>query len=275
MQRASSIDYDVLTKIEDVVEVEKEEVCLSGWIIRFNSTNKKIYALLKVVDSNDEVLVLADTNVRNDIPSVFSEGEDFGECGFYVQIPEEKIKQDVCYEIEFVLEYYENEENEKKKETYIKKINSGKYLYNGEIYTYNPTTFEKPNIEDEQLRIVIEDGDLKKYDKEEKLWIYQYEGELYFILDSTFGSMAETGIGIPVMPKTCQEELLPEHRKQYGFDHIGFYYENMEYQREGVLPYQVVKVSLPTEYVITYISTGLFIDREDKWLKAINIPMIN
>lgn len=274
-QKEAVIDYNVLMSI-DKLDKDENGLNLSGWTMLSDATYADIYLILKSMDDEKETIFPVEKIDRNDIFYADYKNEAYDATGFFVQISNEAQEENLCYEIYFALEYfYGNRGVKESNQLDLKKVISGKYLYNGEIYNYNPNGFTPPDIVDEELREVITKGTIRHYDNEEKLWIYHYKNELYFILNSRFGSMADAKIGFPVMPRTFQVDLLPEERKQYGFDHIGFFYENVEYQRIGILPYLVVKVSLPKDYKVTYVSTGLYDDIQSKWVKAINIPMVD
>ena len=266
-------DYAILTNVENV-KVENGEIQLFGWAFRLNSKNSNIRIVLQSIDNLDTRVF--DTYIEEDnrVGQKFVSKRDFGKCRFIATKNENKLQNNVCYEILLVLDYRQEMETTEIVE-YSKKVTTGKYLYEGELYSYNPINYTEPKVTDEELLKVIAEGTLKAYDSEMQMWVYQYGLKLYYIVNPSFGSMELNHIGIPVMPQTSKPELLPEHRIQHGFDHLGFYYENKEYEREGVLPYQVVMVTLSEQYPITYITTGFYSDTEDTWIKRIRVGMID
>ena len=78
---------------------------------------------------------------------------------------------------------------------------------------------------------------------------------------------------IPVMIMTSRNDLLPEHRIQYGTDHLGAYCEDLKYARDGILPYQIVCVELSKQYPGTYVSTGLYDTKSNSWIKHFNLSI--
>ncbi len=266
-------DYNILANIESV-EIKNEKMILSGWALRLNSKNSNIHIVLQAIDNSDTRIFDTYIEEDNKVGQKFTSDWDFGACRFIATKNASKLQDNVCYEVLVVLDYIQEMETKEIVE-YSKKVTTGKYLYDGELYSYNPINYTEPKVTDEELLQVIEEGILRAYDSEMQIWVYQCGLKLYYIVNPPFGSMELNQIGIPVMLRTNQPELLPEHRVQYGFDHIGFYYENIEYQREGVLPYQVIVVTLSEKYPITYLATGLYNIVNEQWVIPFKIWMMD
>lgn len=194
------------------------------------------------------------------------------EIGFTSEIDKNDIEPNECYEIQFWIEDKECVENSVTLDLY-RKITTNEYFYNGELYSYNPNTFKRPDISDQEIIKVMDEGSLRAYDAENEIWIYQYERKLYYIMNMQGISMKEADVCVPVMPSTSREEMLPEDRRQYGFDHWGTFIEDMKYSREGILPYQVVVVDIEASYPITYITTGLYDNFLQMWKKSFLITL--
>lgn len=270
-----SLDYNIWFEIEDI-KTESAKIKFSGWMLRKNSEAYNIRLVLNPTEETDGEVYFAEMKQREDIEEMFSVDWENGDSGFDVSIERDSLEENVCYEIQLVLNYSEEIQTEDGVQITekSKKVATNYYLYNGEVTRYNPKEFKEPDVADEELKQVIREGMLLGYDVEFQIWIYQYDSILYYITNPAFGSMAETRIGIPVMPQTNQPELLPENRIQYGSDHLGFYFENEEYQREGVLPYQVVTVALSEKYSTTYLTTGFYDETAKVWIKEFNIPIM-
>jgi len=271
-----STDFDIWFGL-DKVQKQKEGMELSGWLLRKDSKISRVRLILNATDGSVAEVYFAKNGKRTDAEQRFEVDWESGNSGFSVIVPTEEIKEDTSYEVQLVLYYdkkIETEEGYETEEAY-NKIRTGQYLYNGELYRYDPVVFYEPKVEDEELQTVIDEGILRAYDLEYQVWIYQYGQKIYHITKPDFGSLKEAEIGFPVMPRTNKPELLPEHRIQHGFDHLGFYYEDVSYQRDGVLPYQVRVVSLSEKYPTTYLITGLYDSVEEKWVKQFNIFMMD
>lgn len=271
-KQAVEVDYKVLFGVERV-KTEKGNISLSGWALRLNSVNSAIYLVLQPTDDSEAEVFLAECTESKEIGEYFAPKWDFGECGFTVDLNEERLKEGICYEVLIVLDYEEKTEVGESVTKTRKKITTSQYLYNGELYRYNPEDFEEPKISDAEIIHVLENGVLRAYDLKEQIWIYQYEKQLYFIVNSNYSLDKSSSIRIPVMPQTSREDLLPEERRQYGFDHLGAYHLDENYIREGVTPYQIVVVNIPTEYPLIYITTGLYDNLYQTWTKRFDIRM--
>lgn len=252
------IDYELLYDFEHI-DIEESNFIIKGWVMKLGAKNMGVHILLWS-DNNDEVILSTDMYVRKDVEEIFEPEYEHGKCGFIAELQPNELELDVCYQVYLVLDYETDSEKRLK-------VNTDKYICNGKLYNYNPNTFERPNVNDEELLQVINDGIVRAYDIEKEIWIYQYDDMLYYIVNSEFGSMKDNDVKIPVMPSTSRTDLLPEKRIEDGFDHLGAYYEDLSYAREGILPYQVVRVNLSNDYPNTYVSTGLYYTNSKTWYR--------
>ena len=260
-------DYKFLFDFE-YIETEESNFFIEGWVMKLGARNIEVHILLQPDTVHDKMVLSTDMYTRNDIEEIFEPEHEHGECGFSAEIKSNKLETDVCYQVYLVLDY--EAECEKRL-----KINTDKYIYNGKLYNYDPNKFEKPNISDDELLRVMNDGKVRAYDMEKKIWIYQYDDMLYYIVNPEFGSMKDNDIKILVMPDTSRVYLLPEKRISNGFDHLGAYYEDLLYAREGIMPYQVVKVTLSSAYPNTYISTGMYHLDSETWYRHFRFSIVD
>lgn len=263
------VDYSILSEVEEVTKKDGKFL-FSGWAMRLNSENVEIQLVLQPTNGLDAEVLFAKSFERREKGSYFVPNWNFGLCGYSANIKEDELKEDVCYEVFIVLTYIEKDGTLRGE--YKKKVTTNQFFYDGMLYQYNPQNFTMPEITDDELMTVIDKGSIRLYSEEQHLWVYQYDWKMYFILDSHFGSMRENNIGIPVMPFTSREELLPMGMS--GNDHLGFLFEDQIYQREGIGNYQIAVVELPKAYPITYISTGLFDATEKKWIENFYIDIV-
>ena len=268
LKQNTTIDYAILKDVEEV-RLEDEWVVLSGWVLRLNSKNQEVRLILEPVDGSEPRVMEMEYTERKDVGNYFSPNWDFGECGFVASEKKSKIEEDCCYELFVALSYEESDGTQMVKKT--KRVTTNQFLYNWELYDYNTETFEKPKITDEELLKVIEEGSVRQYSPEQRFWIYQYNGELYYFLDTTTGLILGDNIGIPVMPYTSRKELLPEDKPEN--DYLGFLYEDERYGRDRVGEYQVARVALSTKYPIIYIATGLYDNVAKTWVKDLYIDV--
>jgi len=264
-------DYDVLVSMEEVIE-ENGVMTLSGWVMRLDSVNKDVYLVLKEVDGTEQVVLETELLEREEIEEYFKTGWEFGEVGFETKVKEKEIKKDTCYEAILYLNYETEQENAEGKSVVVaegKKIASGKYLYNGELYRYNPETFVEPQFEDAFMQEVVDNGEMYFYGVEEDMWIYEYQGSMYWIAGEKFGFDADGSTYIPYHTYTWEREKLAEKDQEYGYTNLDFRFEQEEFVLDGKDDfYRVAARELPVEYFVTMIRTGLYDynEREQIWM---------
>lgn len=257
---------EVLTVVEDV-EIVNDELILSGWITKFGASNREIVVILREEDTSENIkLSTKEKTLKN--TKVLDAGGDKDKGGFVASVPIKQLNEESCYEILVYLSY---EEAGNFSVVNNVKVRSGFYLYKGEIYQYDPRNITTPVIEDDELLQVITEGILRAYDATEKIWIYEYQNQLYYIVDFGKGHLSENHTNFSVMFYTWQKDLLSEEGKAYGFDHKGYYAEESRYVKDGILPYQVAVVPIDEQYQVTNIATGLYNHSQNKWIKEFNI----
>jgi len=132
------------------------------------------------------------------------------------------------------------------------------------------------NIKSELLREVFTNGRLCFYQKNEGMYVYQYNDQLYWIANEEFDYDEDKLTYIQYQLYTPQINKLPENRMQYGFDNLDFNFEEYEYVDENTAPYRVAIKDIPADYPITYIVTGVYdtVNKAWIWQKQINMNPI-
>jgi len=260
LNRIITEDNNMLMDISSVRSTE-EKLILSGWIIHLNVELKDIQMIM--IPSEQE---LQSGWVLNTSPSLNAELErqlkylaigDTKGSGFNAEINRKRLKSDVCYEIQLCVTYeLENEQTSR--------VSLKQYLYNEKLYTYNPLKFTAPVVADEQMVRVVEEGYLLGYVPEHGAWVYQYENSLYWILDKKNDSNLDENLYMFWHLNTPHIELLPEYRRQYGFDNKDFAFKTYELEIEE--NYRVAKRELAEAYPVTYIATGHYAGGENLWV---------
>ncbi len=146
---------------------------------------------------------------------------------------------------------------------------TGTYVSKGQLMYTNPSDFqviEEPELE---LKKVIENGALRAYNADYKMYVYQYEGELYWITDSSYEFDKNGRTYIEYQMNTTQVNKLPKHRLDAGWtwSNIGFVFEECTVPLMSNANWRVAKVSIPTEYSVTKIWTGSY---KDEWIWNLN-----
>lgn len=259
LKQAVTSDNNVLVEITSIKE-EEETLLVSGWAVRLDAKLQGIKVVLLPLELEEERAQVLTASLKNDrdlqnYMEYLAVQETTG-SGFDVTVDKEKLLQNVCYEIQV----YANYEAEKEQ---IVKVSSKQYLYNGQVYPYNPLEFVAPMFTDEHMEKVVEEGYLLGYTMAYGAWVYQYENCLYWILDKSFETNLDENLYMFFHLNTPHTELLPESRRQHGFDNRDFAFKTNEVEIEG--NYRVAMVEIEVEYPITYISIGQYKNNKNLW----------
>lgn len=257
------LDRDVLSQIEQV-SVKDGALLIEGWALRRDSKNQSTYIVLKSSETEEDIVIQANCTERTDVDSIVEDGYDFGKTGFSAKLKDEELRSDVSYEILIVLEY-EGEDNQVQQ----KKITTNRYIYSGELYRYRPEEFVKPEIEETEIREVIDNGSLYGYDMEKGGWTYECKGTMYWILDGKQFEGLNSTPSVPVLIYPLHGEQIPEDRtEQYmerGYDYYEIYLNDSHRFVNGEKTYYVVSLELP-EYLFAYVRAGSYGNGGTDWI---------
>lgn len=265
-----SREYTIVDNLRLVNSVEQININngsleLNGYafMLERDSQVSSISLFLRNVNNGNEVWLDVERTKRPDVNAYFDSEYDYEYTGFQASTKENELTSDECYEVIINIDYKDSNYN-KIRNT----VSSNTYVLNSELYGYNPYTFDLPdmNVESELLRNVFSDGQLCFYHKEAGMYVYQYEGKLYWIAtkDFVFNETGETSIPYHLM--TTQVNKLPANRIQYKFDNLSFLFELFEYKDEITEPYRVAIKDIPDNYAISYIKTGVYDEINKQWL---------
>lgn len=262
-------DYNIMLDIESV-QTKAGKMLFEGWVLRLDSKNISSYLILQEANKTTAKVLYAKLEDRTDIKRHF--GENYSLCGYNASILTSKLSEGVCYEIQMVLTYEQRQSSEENSsvKTESKKIATNYYLLNGELYNYNPLEFSKPKVEATEINMAIEKGTLHLYSHEQRLWVYEYDGKLFYILDPNMLPSLDRRPSIPIMMYTARRDLVPEELLDQYLEKGYIYQEKYLSESDYVNakdPYYLVVVDLPTEYPISYILSGIYSNKEIKgWI---------
>lgn len=255
---AVTTDNKIVTHVENF-RFDGENLVLSGWGLRTKSEVSAIDIILKQTEGNKEALLQTESYVRDDVNKYFDSEWEFGKSGFKAKISESQLERDKCYEILLVLAYENDEMKEERK-----KVETNWYIYNGEVLRYNPIEFEKPEV-DSELVEVIDEGNLCTYDTDKRIWVYEYGGNLFWIVDfSILGDLSKRP-EIPMFVYTSQRDKKLEDKVEA--DYYGYYLKEEDLRKNIDSNYFVCKMEIPKNVSITSIQTGVYhnIDKKSEW----------
>lgn len=236
----------------DSVKTENEDFVLEGFAFKLKEDSEKgaFEVVLQDIETGENYFPKMEYSERKDVNDYFFCEYDYTESGFEARIREKKLDlKEKNYE---VLLRVSGE-----RLTY----RTGTYISKGQLMYTNPLEYEPLVAAGTDLEKIVENGVLRVYRPDCGIYVYQYEGELYWIAEEEYG-FVEGDTTMQYQLGTTQVEKLPQHRLGNGWssDNIGFFFSKHELTEWNTGKYRVTKKSLPTEYSIAKIWTGNFID---------------
>ena len=142
---------------------------------------------------------------------------------------------------------------------------TGTYISKGVLMYTNPQEYEPLDVKGTDLERIVDEGILRVYRPDYGMYVYQYEGELYWIADETYAFDEDGNVYIEYQLDTTQIDKLPERRleNQWYWDNLGFVFKEKECQELSIEKYRVAKKRLPEEYSVEKIWTG---ENDGQWI---------
>ena len=126
-----------------------------------------------------------------------------------------------------------------------------------------------PDIRDTDLAMVVNYGVLKAWEPRYDVYVYQFNDRLYWLVGSPLDRKTEMVFRL----YTDEPGRLPEPRKKYGFDNLGFRAgdknEITRTMRSG--KYRVFVSEIPAAYHITAVSVGFYADKKMQWSRQFRV----
>jgi len=251
------IDYQILGNI-DKISKGKNIFELNGWVCRIGEKVTDLYVILKEVGSQKERILDTDTYISSTVNEALT-FDVIEESGVVAKIKDSMVKENVAYEILFAVEYEESKNILK-----TEKITTGSYLYNGEIYCYNPQTFVKPDIKEGRLAEIIDNGELRFFCSEHGLWLYLYEEKMCLIAKEGLVFNKGNLIDIPWFIYTLNETLKDRSVNTKDFIYYELDFGEEDYVKGEYEKYYYMYNELLSEYPITYVKTGIW--KNEGWV---------
>lgn len=255
LEHLAEDDYSFVFQVDSVND-DGKSVVLNGWAFKLNqnSTEDDIDVLLYDMEEEKIVYPKMKDTVREDVNQYFLCEYNYSNSGFTATVSLKKVDlKNKDYEVLISV-----------KDT--KKVyQTGTYLSKGELMYANPKEFVPLDVAGTDLEQIVNEGVLRAYKENVGMYVYQYEGNLYWIAGPEYAVQINERTYNPLHFTTTQPQLLPEHRREYKFDNQDFLFVKSEtFMNSGQC--RVVKIQLPVEYSISSITTGDYvIDSGWKW----------
>lgn len=232
----------------DSVEEREEEVVLSGFAFQLgkNSGDKRYEIVLQDIESGKNHFPKMEYSERKDVNDYFLCEYDYLHSGYQAVFQRKRLDlQNKDYEV-LLREHGK-----------LMAYQTGVYLSKGELMYTNPKEYVPLEVAGTDLEEIVENGVLRVYRPDYGMYVYQYEGELYWIAEPEYG-FEEGDTYIQWHLNTSQIENLPKVRleNKWYFDNLGFMFSTMEMLENNTGKYRVTKKVLPKEYSIVSMNTG-------------------
>ena len=239
----------------DSVKTEGKAFVLRGFAFELEKDSEKgaFEIVLQDIESGEKYFPKMEYAERKDVNDYFLCEYDYLQSGFEARIKESKLDlENANYEVLL------REEGERK--TY----QTGTYISKGELVYANPLEFEPLDVAGTDLEDIVGNGVLRVYRPDYGMYVYQYEGELYWIADSNYGFVDGDTI-VQYQLDTTQINRLPSNRLEnnWNWDNISFKFSDAELSEWNAGKYRLAKEWIPTEYSIEKMWTGNY---TDKWI---------
>ena len=181
---------------------------------------------------------------RPDVNAYFQRGQDDVKAGF--QASGSGVRAEEEYEI--LLDF-----------GLFRCLPTGVYLTGTNLHSVPSSVFQPLETAGTDLEAIVQNGFLQVYDPAHHVYVYQYQGSLYWIAEEGFRFADNQRTHLELILWTAQPELLPEKSRNAGwrYETKAVYFESCELTG-NFGPYRVCVKELPTDYSITSITTGRY-----------------
>lgn len=240
----------------DSVEVENGDFVLRGFAFELDkdATEGAFEIVLQDIESGKRYFPQMKYIERTDVNEYFLCEYEYIQTGFEAVIKAKKLDLDEKnYEVLL--------RRADERQTY----QTGTYISKGRLMYAEPSEFESLDVEGTDLEMVVKDGILRVYRPDYGMYVYQYDGELYWIADREYEFDEDENTYVECQLDTTQKNKLPERRieNKVYWDNIGFMFYENELLGINCGKYRVAKKQIPTEYSIEKIWTGKY---KESWV---------
>lgn len=247
-----SDDFSFVFQVDKVLH-EDNNFILDAWAFKLNEVSTKGAMELWLYDLEKERIIYprkTEFTERLDVNEYFFCEYNYTDCGIVACFNEKKLDlESKDYEV-YVFDV-------KRKKLY----QTGTYICDGELMYCLPEKYVELAVSGTDIESIVKDGVLRVYRPDFGIYVYQYDGALYWIAEPYYG-FVDGDSTVQFQMETTQIEKLPEHRlaNNYFWSNLGFRFKTMELTELNTGKYRVAKCELPLDYSVTDIWTGNYID---------------
>lgn len=237
----------------DSVEQKGKNVVLTGFAFKLDMDAPKgsFEIVLRDIESEELYFPKMKYSNRKDVNEYFLCEYDYLNSGYEATIKARELNLDKRdYEVLLKMK------DEKK--TY----QTGTFISKGQLMYANPKKYVPLEVTGTDLMPIVENGVLRVYRPDFGIYVYQYEGELYWIAENDYEFDENGDTVIQYQLDTTQIEKLPQIRfeNKWYWDNMSFRFSGNELFGWETGDYRVAKKKLPTAYAIEKIWTGKYVN---------------
>lgn len=258
-------NFNFVTSLKDSI-IDNDKIVISGVASCPDTIISKVTLSLREIDTGEEYIykttLLEDKMMSKNFNSFWNES-----AGFTSIISKEEISQEDCYEVLLTITYEVEKEDASGKKLYEKyrtKLLIDKYLYEGNLYGYNPVEFFSPNVLDDEQRKIINSGEVLLFDKAKEFWVYKYNSNIYWIAKfSLFGELTQ-GPELPLWVYRLEQNASENRKMSLYNEYQGYYLTDEDYSKYSPSDYVMYSVPMEIDETIVGIETGIYFNNGDK-----------
>lgn len=277
-RKYDEIESADFVKYVEMVRWQNNKLTIDGWsfLKGIDGNDTKIQVFLRNVEDKEDIIWL-DTEkvIREDVDMYYDCEYDYSNVGFSAR--KRVRKETLCekvYEILIKISYPMNASQSKTKKQLFagRTVSTDRFLVDGKLSKVNHSVEGITKMVSDSLMEILNVAQLVVYREDIDIYIYQYEGELYWVAGERFVFDEEETTYLEVHLNTTRYDLLPVNRTMNGWnwDNLGFVFESCEIEENS--QYRVAVSKIPTEYPVTNIWVGQYSDGWD-WRESINLDV--
>ncbi len=178
INRMLEVKEQIFSWVYQVDEIKQEDgkLVLTGFAFELekDAIGNNFEIVLRDIETGKFHFPKMTYEARTDVNDYFLCEYDYTQSGFTATIPLKKLDlEEGEYEVMLRLK------EDKKRIAYPISV----YYADNQMQFANPKEFIKPDVKGTELEQIVENGVLRTFNEEYQTWVYQYEGELYWITE--------------------------------------------------------------------------------------------